>query len=146
MPAVKWSELIEAFEFASFGSLTESQAFIDLDTGSVHWISDGINLEEETPADLENSDRYLALPHRNDLDLGRRLALSFADQRLPSDFDRVLDYFRKRGAYGRFKELLDNRGVLEEWFAFEKDATERALRQWCDEHEIRIIPESAAQL
>ena len=109
-------------------------------TGSLHCIADGVELEEEIPADLESSDRYLALPHRNDLDLGKRLALSFAEQRLPSDFHRVKGYFHKRGAYSRFKELLDSRGVLEEWYAFENDATERALRQWCDEHEIRIIP------
>jgi hypothetical protein len=146
MVSVKWSELIDAFEFASFGSPGEGQAFIDLDTGALHCIADGIDLEEEVPADLESSDRYLALPHKTDLDLGRRLALSFAEQRLPQDFDRVLGYFHKRGAYSRFKELLDDRGVLKEWYAFEKDATERALRQWCDENEVRIIPESAAQL
>ncbi|MCC7547133.1 MAG: hypothetical protein IT532_05145 [Burkholderiales bacterium] len=66
--------------------------------------------------------------------------MSFAEQHLPKDFDRVLGYFRTRGAYSRFKELLNDRGVLEEWFAFEKDATVRALRQWCDENGIRIIP------
>jgi hypothetical protein len=146
MVSVKWSELIDAFEFASFGFAGESQAFIDLDTGSLHCVADGMELEEEIPADLETSERYLALPHKNDLDLGRRLALSFAEQRLPGDFNRVSGYFRKRGAYSRFKELLDDRGVLEEWYAFEKDATERALRKWCDAHEIRIVPDPAAHL
>ena len=146
MVSVKWPELIEAFEFASFGPPSETQAFVDLDTGSFHFRSDTLDLDEETPEDLERSDNYLALPHKNDLDLGRRLALSFAEQHLPRDFDRVLGYFHKRGAYSRFKELLDDRGMLEEWYAFEKDATERALRQWCDENDIRIIPESAAQL
>jgi len=146
MVAVKWSELIEALEFASFGGPYESQAFVDLDTGSFHYKSDVIDLDEETPEDLETSDRYLPLPHKNDLDLGKRLALSFAEQRLPKDFDRALSCFHKRGAYSRFKELLDDRGVLEEWYAFEKDATERALREWCDEHEIGIIPASATPL
>lgn len=144
MVSVKWSELIEAFEFASFGGPYESRAFVNLDTGSLHCISDTIDLDEETPEDLETSDRYLALPHKNDLDLGRKLALSFTEQRLPREFDRVVGYFRKRGAYGRFKELLDDRGVLEDWYAFEKDATEQALRQWCDEHDIDIVPEPAA--
>lgn len=31
--------------------------------------------EENLPDDLKTSDRYLAVPHRNDLDLGRRLVL-----------------------------------------------------------------------
>lgn len=144
MVSVKWSELIEAFEFASFRGPYESRAFVNLDTGSLHCISDTIDLDEETPEDLEASDRYLALPHKNDLDLGRKLALSFTEQHLPREFDRVVGYFHKRGAYGRLKELLDDRGVLEDWYAFEKDATERALRQWCDEHEIEIVPDPAA--
>jgi hypothetical protein len=69
MVAVKWTEFIDAFEFASFGAPHESRAFVNLDTGSLHCISDVIDLEEETPEDLEVSDRYLALPHKNDLTL-----------------------------------------------------------------------------
>lgn len=144
MVAVKWSEFIDAFEFASFGGPYENRAFVNLDTGSLHCISDAIELDEETPEDLETSDRYVALPHKTDLDLGRKLALSFTEQHLPREFDRVVGYFHKRGAYSRFKDLLEDRGVLEIWYTFEKHATERALRQWCDEHEIQLISEPAA--
>jgi hypothetical protein len=144
MASVKWSEFIEAFEFASFGGPHETQAFLNLDTGSFHFISDTIDLDEEPPEDLDTSDRYLALPHKNDLDLGRELALSFTEQHLPREFDRVVGYFTKRGAYGRFKALLEEREVLENWYAFEKDATERALRQWGEEHEIEFVSEPTA--
>lgn len=144
MVSVRWSELIDAFDVANFGGGYENRAFVNLDTGSFHFISDTLDLDEEPPEDIDTSDRYLALPHKNDLDLGRELALSFTEQHLPKEFDRVHGYFHKRGAYGRFKELLDDRGVLEDWYAFEKDATERALRQWCKENDIEIIPEPAA--
>lgn len=144
MVSVKWSEFTEAFDFASCGRPYETRAFLNLDTGSFHFISETIDIEEELPEDFETSARYLALPHKNDLDLGRELALSFTERHLPREFDRVVGYFHRRGAYRRFKELLDDRGVLEDWYAFEKDATERALRQWCDQHEIQISPEPAA--
>jgi hypothetical protein len=144
MASVKWSELIDAFEFASFGGGHESRAFVNLDAGSFHFISDTLDLDEDPPEDLDTSDRYLALPHKNDLDLGRELALSFIERHLPREFDRVEGYFHKRGAYGRFKELLDDRGVLEDWYAFEKAATEQALRRWCEEHDITIVHEPAA--
>ena len=36
------------------------------------------------PADLETSDRYIAVPHKNELGLGRDLALSFIRSRDPS--------------------------------------------------------------
>ena len=138
MVTVKFSELLDAFDFASFGGQYESRAFVNLDTGSLHCISDGIELDEEVPEDLEASDRYLAIPHKNDLDLGRRLAISFVEQNLPDDYDRVIGYFHKRGAYSRFKDLLEHRSVIEAWYAFEKESTERALRQWCEEHGIQL--------
>ena len=138
MATVKFSELLDAFDFASFGGPYESRAFVNLDTGALHCISDGVEFDEEVPEDLEASDRYLPIPHKNDLDLGRELAISFVEQHLPIEYDRVVGYFHKRGAYSRFKDLLEHRGVLEAWYGFEKEATERALKQWCEEHEIQL--------
>lgn len=57
---------------------------------------------------------------------------------LPDDYDKVADSFHKRGAYGRFKDLLDRRSVREAWYAFEAEATELALKQWCEEHGIQL--------
>ena len=138
MVTVKFSELLEVFEFANFGGPYESRAFVNLDTGSLHYISDGIELDEELPQDLDASDRYLGVPHKNDLDLGRKLAISFVEQHLPAEYDRVVGYFHKRGAYSRFKDLLADCGVLDAWYAFENEATARALKQWCEEHEIQL--------
>ena len=138
MVTVKFSELLDALGFASFSGPFESRAFIDLETGSLHFISDGTELDEEIPEDIEDSNRYLAVPHKNDLDLGRRLAISFVEQFLPNEYDRVVGYFHKRGAYSRFKDLLEHRGVLEAWYKFETEATEQALKQWCQEHEIQL--------
>jgi hypothetical protein len=138
MVTIKFLEFLDAFDFASYSGPGESRAFINLDTGALHCISDAIEPEEELPEDLDSSDRYLALPHKNDLDLGRQLALSFTEQYLANEYDRVVGYFHKRGAYSRFKDLLEHRGVLETWYTYEKLATERALRQWCADHEIQL--------
>lgn len=42
------------------------------------------------------------------------------------------------GAYARFKDLLVRRKALGQWHAFENAATERALRQWCDENGVVV--------
>ena len=42
--------------------------------------------------------------------------------------------FSGRGAYGRFKDFLAARGLLEAWYAFEDERENEALRIWCDEH------------
>ena len=57
---------------------------------------------------------------------------------LPDDFDEVRQIFNSRGAYARFKDLLDRRGALDQWYDFEAKAEERALRMWCDLNSIEV--------
>ena len=139
MVTLKYSDLLDGFEFASFGNSFDSCAFISLDRGTIHLTSSELELEEETPEDLDDATRYLAIPHKNDLDLGRSLALSFVKEALPNDYDRVASYFRKQGAYARFKDLLEIRGIIDQWFEYERTATEAALRRWCEENDIKLI-------
>ena len=140
MVTIKYDDLSAAFDFVSFGAPFEHRAFVSLDTGAIHWISETSPIDEEDlPDDLETSDRYLAIPHKNDLDLGNDLALRFADEQLPHSYASVEACFRHRGAYARFKELLAAEGCLEQWYAFEAESTERALRNWCMENEIDVV-------
>jgi hypothetical protein len=78
------------------------------------------------------------------LDLGKNLALRFAAQELPDSFEQVASIFRRKGAYGRFKQLLEDNGVLENWYKFEAEATEKALRDWCAANDIQIVETSAS--
>ena len=139
MVTVKYEDLSTAFDFVSFAEPMEHQAYMSLDTGTFYWVSEGNPLEEEIPDDLETSNRYIAIPHKNDLDLGSDLALRFAAAELPGLYNRVQRFFRQRGAYARFKELLASEGCLDKWYEFEAEATERALRNWCTENDINMI-------
>jgi hypothetical protein len=139
MVAVKYEDLSMAFDFVNFGGPMEHAAYISLDNGAICWISEDNPTEEEVPEDLETSDRYISIPHKNDLDLGADLALRFATDELPERYDRIEQFFRHQGAYGRFKELLAAEGRLDRWYQFETQATERALREWCAANGIRVI-------
>jgi hypothetical protein len=138
---VKFSELLDAFEFVSFGVQFEHSAYIDPVTGAIFYVSAGIEMEDEVPDDLETSDQYIAVPHKNDLNLGRNLALSFADEELPDQYNTVAEFFRSKGAYGHFKDFLEDRDLLEKWYAFETRETGTALRSWCHENSIELINE-----
>jgi hypothetical protein len=81
----------------------------------------------------------------HDLDLGKRLALRFAAERLAHCYGDVETCFRQRGAYGRFKELLAEERSLEEWCAFEAESTERALREWCAANGIELMADGTEQ-
>lgn len=138
MVTVKYDDLVTAFDFVSFAPPTENRAYISLDTGAIYWSSDINPVDEEVPADLEISDRYIAIPHKNDLDLGRALALRFIAQELPDRFESVERFFLHKGAYARFKQLLESEGVLEKWYDFEARSAKEALRAWCSDNDIEI--------
>ena len=139
MVAVQYEEILSAFEFVGSAAPMEHNAYISLDTGKIYWTSELASVDEELPDDLDTSDRYLVVPHKTELDLGRKLAVRFAAQELPDLKERVMNIFRRKGAYGRFKQLLEDNGVLEKWYKFEAEATEKALREWCAENGIQIV-------
>jgi hypothetical protein len=136
---VLMSELLEGFEFASSGEFFDAAAYLSLDSGVVYLVGEGVEEGDDTPPDLLTSDRYLAVPTRRDLDLGRTLALRFARRHMAHDADSVAEYFRHSGAYARFKELVDRRGRLEQWFDFEAKAVQAALAEWCTENDLELV-------
>jgi hypothetical protein len=139
MVTVQFDDLSAAFDFVSFAAPFEHRAFVSLDTGAIYWISETNPIaEEDLPDDLETSDRYIAIPHKTELGLGNNLALRFVEEQLPGRYRDVEGFFRRRGAYARFKELLAAEGCLEKWYAFEAESTERALRHWCKANEIHV--------
>ncbi len=135
---ISFDDLQAAFDWVSAGAPSENSAFIDRQTGVAYWASDINDSPDELPDDIEDASRYLAVPHKNDLDLGRALALRFAQEVLPDHYQAVSNYFRERGAYARFKRLLEQQGVLHTWFEFEARAAEGALRSWAQDNGLQI--------
>lgn len=137
MVKVRYEDLLFAYEFANSSPEPDIGAYISLETGAVYCEADGVE-EEELPPDLDNPDRYLPVPDKSDLDLGAGLAYRFVQGKLPHRYREVREIFRHRGAYHRFKQLLSSEGALEKWFAFEANAIENALREWCADNGIDI--------
>lgn len=138
MVAVKFDDLSLAFEFVGAAPPCENNAYISLDTGEIFWTSELNPMDEDVPDDLETSDRYLSVPHKTELDLGKRLALRFAARELPGCYDQVAGFFRRAGAYARFKALLDSKGALDRWYDYEAESIEQALRAWCAENGLEL--------
>jgi hypothetical protein len=144
MVTVNYDDLELAFEFISSGMPTEHRAYIAVETGMIYWVSESSDLDEEVPDDLGENDRYIELPTKSDLGLGRPLALRFAKEHVPNEYERIWQFFSRRGAYARFKDLLEARGQLDAWYAFEAEHTRRAILDWCAVHEIKAIRENTA--
>ena len=116
----------------------EHEAYLCRETGEVHWYSEQSADEEPLPEDIEEPGKYLFIPHKNDLNLGKQLTLKFAAEVLPETTTQVQAIFRRPGAYAAFNDLLIQRGKLEHWHEYEKQAQEQALRKWCQLNDITI--------
>jgi len=90
------------------------------------------------PDDLEENENYISVPHKNELDLGRDLVFDFISANLPGEYERIRGIFSRKGAYARFKDLLESKDQLEAWYEFERKATEKAIREWCKENGVNL--------
>lgn len=143
---VNFDDLLNAFMWVSGDASLQYEAYVSRLTGKVYCTGlDDFGIDEELPEDLGNEDRYVAVPHKNDLELGRDLACRFVEEHLPDSADQVYDFFRSRGAYTRFKNLLDRKGQLDHWHDYENAATEQALREWCEDNGLAVAEASQEQ-
>ena len=131
---VSFADLQDAFLFVNFGAAPgENEAYLDRQSGKIYCHSAYGDNEEELPDDIDH-EKYIAIPDKRDLDLGAPLVFDFVRQFLPDDYDEVCRTFSRKGAYGRYKDLLAERGALDRWYDFSNKAEEAALREWCAEN------------
>src|SRR5258708_5890139 len=110
--AVSFSDLQLAFEFVSSGGMGENEAYLDRRSGKIYWHSEFGENDEELPDDIDD-EKYISIPDKRELDLGKPLVLDFAREFLPDDYDEVRHIFSRRGAYRRYKDLLVRRAAPE---------------------------------
>lgn len=134
--AVRLDDLEEALLFLDAGGDTE--AWVCRDTGAVLWHSDDTDELEPLPADIGDAALYVAVPDLHALGLGKPLALEFTRTRLPACYEQVRALFAHRGAYARFKDLLDRHASLDAWYQWETEQTRQALRAWCADHGLAL--------
>lgn len=140
MTAVNLDELSFAMDWVST-DLAENEAYVCRDSGKIYWISGEpgvLDAEEEIPDDMENPDKYIPVPDKRDLDLGSHLVFDFTARYLPQYDDQVRDMFRSKGAYGRFKVLLERQDKVEAWHAFSEEQATKALGEWCKEEGLQL--------
>jgi hypothetical protein len=134
---IKFNDIFEAFSFVSMGEMYMNSATLCLETGQIYYISE-FGDSVELPEDIDAPDKYIEIPHKNELNLGKPLVLEFAAIHIPDDFDKVRSFFHSRGAYLKFKNLLNAKGLLAKWYEFEEQEQVKALKDWCKDSGIKI--------
>ena len=126
---ISFSEIEDAFLYVSSDHPFTNSAVINKKKGKIFYRSEYSDIDE-FPEDVEN-EYYIEIPHKNDLDLGQNLVFEFVSKYIPDRFDEVDSYFRKKGAYSKYKYLLERLNLLEKWYEFEDERTKTALQEWC---------------
>src|SRR5215831_10637469 len=102
MPVSFW-DLQLALEFVSSGGVGENEAYLDRRSGKIYWHSEVGDNDEELPDDIDD-EKYISIPDKRELDLGKPLVLDFAREFLSDDYDEVRHILSGKGAYRRYKE------------------------------------------
>jgi hypothetical protein len=135
---MNFSDIEAAFYFVSSGRPHEHSALLSRETGQIYYVSE-LGDSDKLPDDVEDEpEKYVRIRHKDNLGLGMSLVFSFVAESLLDEFDTVQRIFRSKGAYSRFKSLLEEKGLLEAWYKYEDSHQKEALRQWCIEQKIEI--------
>jgi hypothetical protein len=138
---------IEDLEYALYwvsASEYDNSAFVSRTTGQVYSYGPDGAIDPDAPDDTDDGVEYLAIPSKKELNLGQELVRSFVGEHAPQLQEDVHRLFRQRGAYARYKVLLQRQNLLERWHSYEGSATLRALSQWAEEHGFAVKRESDA--
>jgi len=134
---VKFEDIEGAFDFVSFGPYGDHSALLDKSTGKIYWHSETGDLDE-IPEEMWELDDAIEIPHKKDLGLGNQLVFDFVRSHSPDDYGHVREIFSRRGAYARYKDFLESKDLLQEWYDYEQAAQENALREWCKDNRIEL--------
>jgi hypothetical protein len=141
---IAFETLESALQWSSSGAPSENEALLSRATGELFLRSMQGDFGEELPDDIEDGTVYIAVPHKNDLDLGRSLVLAFAEEQTPAHLSTIGSFFRQRGAYAKFKALLERTQLLERWYEYEATATKKALEAWAAENGFTVVAGKSA--
>lgn len=144
---VKLQDIVDALSM----QFEEQQQFLNLATGEITLVQDIYfrNAEDIEDVDhfnypiewekeeilkaydvLASDDNYLALPDRYEVN-NYSIMEAFCLQLSPQKSEVFLNAIHGRGAFRRFRDLLERYGILEQWYNFEQQSLKEIAREWC---------------
>jgi hypothetical protein len=140
MPSVDYDDLDFAVDAVADG-YSDTQAWISRETGQVFYEFDEAMCGEGEPLpdDIDDPENYVVVPDQRELGLGKRVVMRFVAENLPRQYDEVQSIFRRRGAYSRFKDLLEQIGMLDAWYRYESEARRDVLTEWAREAGFEVV-------
>lgn len=142
---VKLAEIIDTFEFTSY----EDTVFINKNTGEViHMSNEYLRIAEDEEAYghkveweqsliekaydiIDNESNYIAINEFEvrEYDIVEQFCLTVED---PYIKEKLLNTIRGKGAFRRFKDMIYQFEIQDDWYDFREAAYEKRAIQFCD--------------
>jgi hypothetical protein len=146
---VKLQDVIDALELTS----DESVYFLDRRTGEIEMITDEVwsaaeddELISEYPEwqrelilkarEIQRTDHFIELPRESEIDsyeVMERFCEQYPNQRISEKLSAAI---KGKGAFRRFKDLISDLGIQDEWNRFEHRSFESLAIEWLEAEEI----------
>jgi hypothetical protein len=85
---------------------------------------------------LENQDDYLSLPEKYDFNEYRIIEKFIARVIIPKQSEMLSQSIHGKGAFRRFKAMLENLGLVDEWYKYRGQKLRDFVEFWCRENKI----------
>jgi hypothetical protein len=88
MAQFRYDDIESAFYYVSSAGYGVNSAYLDVKTGKIFYRSELTGtgeLDDEDPG----ADPLIAVPHKNDLDLGQSLVFEFVEDNLPDAYEEI---------------------------------------------------------
>lgn len=135
------AQVVDAIEMAD----DNYTYFLDLETGDSVFLADELitgldneGLEDEIE---ENPERYLRLPTKfeiHEYHIMEEFIWTLKGERA----DKLDCAIRGRGAFRRFKDLVDRMEISQQWYDFQAEYYRKLAIDWCQEHGLEYEEES----
>ncbi len=129
--AVSLAKAADEFDMIS----EDWQQYYNRETGEFVSFHPDFNEDNIDPEDFE-ADEYVSLPSQRDLNEYDIMA-EFADAvQNPHHRELLAVALNGRGAFRRFKDVVNHAGIDEMWYAYRGKAFLKLAREWCEENDI----------
>lgn len=138
---VKLDVILDAIEMAD----DNYTYFFDLETGESVFLVDelitGIDNEGLEDIIYENPERFLRLPTKFEIH-EYHIMEEFIWTLNAERADKLNCVIQGRGAFRRFKDMVDRMGISQQWYDFQAQYYRKLAIEWCQDHSLTYTDRS----
>ena len=106
----------------------EAESFFNIDNETGEY--------KKSPDEVEDGGRFIALPSSFDINnwmIMQKFIWNLDDEALRN---RLNDAIHRSGAFSRFRDIVDDAGITDDWYAFRDDSYRSIAIEWCEDNDI----------